>query len=401
MEWGNKMKAYLTDIYLKSLKPKKSRYEVWDENFTGGSFGIRVSKTGKKSWVLLYRNSAGRLRRRTLGNYPYISLSQARRLARADLGTVARGDDPTHSKKGPIFGEVADHFLKIYPAEAGLAEKTSKEYERILIKDILPVFGDIEIATITRADVNELLDSIAHRETKPAPVLANRVLSLMSLIFNYAIDRDYWGITQNPCYRSRQRTKEKTRSRVLTDDEIRTLWAEWDKRESGPVYKVLIMTGQRSGEVKAMRWDEICGDVWTIPAEKTKSRKRDHKVPLTEKVKAILEGLDKSSEWIFPSRKGGHIRWLGNNTMRIRRAVGFHFTPHDLRRTVATRMAELGISDRTIARILNHEWVYKDVTTKHYALDDRLPEKRQALERWTAMLDQILTGKPAKVVKIG
>ena len=111
------------------------------------------------------------------------------------------------------------------------------------------------------------------------------------------------------------------------------------------------------------------------------------------RVRATTGGL----EWAFPSRRGGHITWLQKNSQRLMADLPFTFRPHDLRRTAATGMSELGIDDVTIAKILNHKWADRQITSV-YNRWQRLPEMRQALERWGARVEQIVTGQPAKVI---
>jgi len=147
-----------------------------------------------------------------------------------------------------------------------------------------------------------------------------------------------------------------------------------------------------------MRWDQMDDDVWTIPAEATKNKKGEHKVPLSASALKVLEKL-KEAEWVFPSADGGPLRWLQTMNQRVQKGCGFEFRPHDLRRTAATKMSQLGIDQMIIAKILNHAWADRHITAV-YDRWHKLPEMRQALERWAAHLQQILTEEAAKVVKI-
>ena len=194
-----------------------------------------------------------------------------------------------------------------------------------------------------------------------------------------------------------KRTEETPRDRTFTDDEIRVLWTESGRRASGDVYKLMLLTGQRSGEVKAMGWEDIAKDVWTIPAELSKNG-RQHRVPLSSQAAAVLNARRREAgghQHVFQSPAGGSMYWLGRTTKRVQKAVGFHFTPHDLRRTCATRLARLGTSDAIIGRILNHQWALKNVTARVYLVDDRLAEKQAALQSWADELDRVLKAKNA------
>ena len=236
--------------------------------------------------------------------------------------------------------------------------------------------------------------------------MANRVLAMMSAVFNFAIKEDR--VPEdfvNPCRKLDPPGEEKSRERVLSDDEIKKLWQELYNRAepTASIYRLILLTAQRGGEVKALRWNQIRGDLWHLPAEITKNH-RSHKVPLPQQALSIIEGLRQfsgGSEYVFTSKskKEGHIDWLGKTSQRIQKAVGFHFTPHDLRRTAATNMSKLGTDDVIIAKILNHSWADRQVTSV-YNRWNKLPEMRQALERWGARLDAIILGQPAKVARM-
>jgi len=396
------VKVRLTDRFLRNFTTESAREEVWDTNFSGAAFGVRVTRKGRKTFVLMYRQN-GKLRRISLGTYPQLELSDARKKARKYLGEIAAGDDPVEKRKGRTFGELADKFIRYYPRQRGLKPGTVREYERILRVELLPAWENLPAKSIRRGDVNTLLDHIAF--DRNAPVLANRTLALASVIFNFGIDSDHYGIEFNPCARIRKRVIEKPRERFLSDEEIRTLWAELDNRApiTRSIYRLILLTAQRSGEVKIMRWDQIEGDVWTIPGEITKNG-RIHRVPLSPQTLRVLEDLRPVTghrDYVFPSRVGGAVQWLQKNTKRLQDAVRFHFTPHDLRRTASTVMSRLGVNDSTIGRVLNHSWAFENMTAKVYNRDDRLPEKRRALEKLGNYIERIVTGEAARVVKIG
>jgi len=400
--------AKLTDLAIRKLKPSgDQREEFWDESFTGGSFGVRMSKTGRKSFVLLFRTN-GRLRRMTLGIYPHLSLADARKKANQILGRVAQGEDPAQEKAGirksETFAELGSSYLERH-AKVKKSPKSIKEDERILQTYLIPKWGQRKFITIRKKDVLVLLEKIAYKSGargKPAPVMANRVLALASKIFNFAIEKDIAPDTfVNPCMRLKPLGKETTRERVLSDDEIRRLWKELEKHRepTASIYRLILLTAQRPGEVKQMRWDQIDEEVWTIPAEATKNKKGEHKVPLSSQALEILETLKTGeSEWVFPSADG-HLEWLQKMSQRLQKNCGFKFRPHDLRRTAATKMSQLGVDQMIIAKILNHAWADRHITAV-YDRWHKLPEMRQALERWAAHLQQILTEEAAKVVKI-
>ena len=227
--------------------------------------------------------------------------------------------------------------------------------------------------------------------------MANRVKALTSTIFNFALRNALAPETfANPCTHVELPARERSRDRVLSDDEIRTLWKDLENRvePTAFIYRLILLLGQRPGETKAMRWSDINGEnIWTIPATETKN-KREHKVPLSPQALAITEGLRPftgDSEFVFASPSGPHIRWLQKMSERIQKNTGFHFRPHDLRRTCATNLSKLGTDDVTIARILNHSWPLRHMTSV-YNRWDKLPEMGLALQRWGERLEQMVTG---------
>lgn len=341
-----------------------------------------------------------------LGTYPALSLAKVRQQAFDLLGAVERGEDPAEKRKqersAGTFEELAQLYLEMHARPhkkpAGIKEDT-----RILNTYLLPAWGRRKFQSITRSDVIRLLDEIKFR--RKAPIMANRVKALASTIFNFAARKALVPETfANPCANVEQPTREKSRDRVLSDDEIKVLWKDLENRAepTASIYRLVLLTGQRPGEVKAMRWHDIDGEnIWTIPATETKN-KREHKVPLSSHALAVIERLRPLSgdgEFVFAAPSGGHIRWLQKMSQRIQKNVAFSFRPHDLRRTCATNLSKLGVDDVTIAGILNHSWPLRHMTAV-YNRWDRLPEMKRALERWGARLDHILKGEPGKVVKI-
>jgi len=223
----SRLKVNLTDRFLRNFNTESTREEIWDRNFGGAAFGVRVTRKGRKTFVLMYRQN-GKLRRVSLGVYPQLGLSAARDEARKYLGELAIGEDPVKKRRGRTFEELADKFIRHYPKQASLKKSTIREYERILKTELLPAWKDLPAKSINRGDVNELLDRIAF--DREAPVMANRTLALASVMFNYGLDTDQFGIEFNPCVRIRKRIIEKPRERVLSYEEIKALWAELDKR---------------------------------------------------------------------------------------------------------------------------------------------------------------------------
>ncbi|MGH8544066.1 MAG: tyrosine-type recombinase/integrase [Gammaproteobacteria bacterium] len=399
----------LTDSGLRSLKTSKVQEEFWDPGFKGGGFGVRVSgTTGEKKFVLRYTVD-GKRKRMTLGTYPGVSLASARERAREIVVAVDQGLDPAEEKKkraeAPTFRELAEEYLERHAKP----KKRSWRYDqRMLGGYLLDPWGDRKAAEVTRFDVMTLLDEIADGG---APYAANRVRALVSKIYSFGIKRGY--VEVNPVVLVPRPASPRSRDRVLREDELGRLWKALDDKEPDPKtgeprrltselmaahFRLRLLTAQRGIEVLSMRWEDVDGDWWTIPAGVSKN-KLAHRVPLPPQAKVILKALrpdSKGSEWVLPSPGGGHLRWVGKAAREIQDRVGFNWKPHDLRRTAATLMTSMGVSRLVVSKILNH---VESGVTAVYDRSSYDSEKRQALILWGNRVERIVSARDeAKVV---
>lgn len=378
----------LTTRFVDSIKPPKSgRVEHWDAGTPG--FGLRVSGSGRKTWVLMFRHRR-RLRRLTVGTYPALSLAGARDKAKAALRQVADGHDPAEQKMmechADTFRDLAEQYIERYAKER---KRSWKEDRRALDRDLLPRFGNRKASDIKRREVIDCLEAI---KARGAPVLANRTLEIIRRIYNWGIVQEI--VEANPCTRIEPPGAKVSRDRVLNDDEIRAIWVTLDQRPLSIAarFRLMFLTAQRPGEVRHLRWQDVdrAAGWWTVPGEITKNR-LTHRVPLSARALDVLDQLDRSGgdEWAFPSPAGnGPIRSNAKALKRIREASGVQFWAHDIRRTVASRLTgDLGVSRLTVSKILNHVEAGVTATYDRHSYDH---EKRQALEAWGQRLDEIL-----------
>lgn len=386
----------LTDLKLKRYKsPEGKRHILWDK----GGLGIRFGEN-RRTWVFRY-SFEGRRLMMTLGEYPAKSLEEARKEAAEAALKVKRGVDPGAEKKMARESHVAAPTIEQFVNEIDTFElahkKSGKETKRLLDYDVVPVWGKRKVADIKRRDIVLLLDSIRKR----APITANRVHSALSRLFNFAAERGV--IEDSPCTRIRK-PKEKAKSRTLTNEELQRLWAALDlNNKAVDIYaiaklalKIILLTGQRPGEVCGMTWDEINGDIWTIPADRMKGNE-PHSVPLTGMVLEIIElarAYPNGSPYVFCStRKDGAPVTPGALSHAILRhweeEMGFEeaFTPHDLRRTFRTRLAELGVDEIVAERVMSHKLQGMLGVYNRHSYDK---EKREALEKWEKRLRLIV-----------
>jgi len=378
--------VHLTDRKLQSLKTERQQEDYWDKNLQG--FGVRVTRRGRKSFIVMYQNR-GKKRRMTLGTHPVISLADAKVKAKAVLFDAAQGNDPQSKKqvqkKAVTFEQLAEEYLERH---AKVKKRGWREDARILESDLLPAWEGKKAMKIKRRDVIDVLDRIVERGS---PIMANRTRALVSKIFNFGIGRDL--VEHNPCIGASRPGKEKQRDRVLSEDEIRSLWqalGEEDPVMAG-TFKLRLLTAQRGIEVLSMRWENIDGDWWTIPATVTKNgfAHRVFLAPESLELLADLRRLTGASPWVFESPRGkrGHITAVQKAKARISRRAGVDFVAHDLRRTAASNMTSMGIPRLVVSKILNH---VESGITAVYDRHSYDPEKREAMLKWGKYLGALV-----------
>ena len=405
----------LTDAFCRTQpKPAKGRLEFADLRCAGLSF--RITSKGSRTFCFRFRDPATRATTRaTIGTYPDIGLGDARTRANAMRETVAAGANPvTEKRKGRVtasqraFSVIAERFM----VEHSRRKKRSADADdRNLNLHVLPKWKNRQIEDIRRADVIELVEGIV---TDGKPVLANRVQSLISSIFSFAIDADL--LSANPCARLRKRGDESAATRVLSDAEIRLFWRRCVlppvSRRVGLALRLQLLTGSRPSEAAEIDLRELAAlddaeaASWTIPGARTKN-KRAHLVPLSPMAAALiqnsLELVDDDDAFLFPSRTVGEAPIDGHALAVAMRRMSESDkltgpgsktwkanppTPHDLRRTFATRLAELGVPKEDRDACLNH--TPTDVGSKHYDLYERAKEKRAALELFAQSIEAVL-----------
>jgi len=394
-----------TDRSIKALKPDSKIQDIKEDGRPG--FYIRVFPSGGKSWVYLYRKD-GVQRRMTFGTIDTMNLAAAHAAYEGARLAVKNGGDPAgdiqQSKKQEKEADTVDELVSEYMRRWSKPRKRSwQEDQRILDKDIIPAWGKRKAKDITRRDVIRLLDGLVDRG---APIMANKTHAILHKMFRFAVGRDV--VPFNPVADMPKPAKVRRRDRVLTDAEIKTHWLALSAMNVTTTQALLfqLLTAQRSGEVAAMRWDEIDGGMWTIPAEKAKNGLA-HRVPLSPQAQAILDIRPKDSDAVFGIINTAAGKTLARYLKRIKKpteddpeaklsnADPDWFTPHDLRRTAATKMTESGINRLVVSKVLNHA---ESGVTAVYDRHSYDKEKRQALETWGRKLDAIISSNPASTV---
>ncbi len=407
----------LTDKKIQSLRPGQRRAEYWDKSLP--AFGVRITPNGEKTFCIMYR-IGGKQRRHTLGVYPKLSLAKARDMARAAFELVRKGRDPVQEKKAEeakalkertearMFSQLARQYLEEY---AKPNKRSWREDERIIDKRLNPEFGSINVRDISRSHVRSFLRILAVK----APVAANRTHACLRKLLNWAMNKELIDLEANPAAgMSRPGGKERPKERVLADQEIKAFWNALETEDAfiRGVLQLILLTGQRPGEVMGARWSEVDlrEALWTIPGSRTKNG-LSNIVPLSPQAVRVFEKQDEvlqaqterreerrqktpESIYVFPNRviarrSAGPVTYLRNVIPRVVQELKLDpFSAHDLRRTCATRLGQMRVPGHVIARILNHKQT--DVTSAVYNQYEYLDEKREALDAWGKKVMQII-----------
>lgn len=402
-----------TDRYIRNLKPE-SETKIQDIREKNG-FGIRL-RNGKKIFFYRYDSPlTGKRRFFPLGEYPEISLETARIQFGNAYKTVKAGGDPLETlhikqediKAAPTIKELGEDYIKRH---AEINKKSWKEDQRILEKEIYPAWGRLKAQDITKGNIITLLDKVVDRGS---PQTANNIFKIIRKMFNWAVKKDR--MKTSPCTGVDMPAPLNQKERALNAVEIKTVWENLETGTfmSGDVkraIKLVLVTAQRPGEVSGMHTREIDAGWWTIPSERAKNGKA-HRVPLSslateiinesisenKKARQITEDQDYVG-YIFPCPHRAKIQPIERHALSkaLKRnesedgltVLGVAaFTPHDLRRTAATFMAESGEMDEVIDAILSHT---KQGIIRVYNQFKYDVQKKAALEAWALKLTSIV-----------
>jgi integrase len=342
----------LTEPYVKGTKPRTEPFNTWDSQVPG--LVLRIQPTGHRSWRYFYcRHRACWYH---IGNATSIPITEARRIAIDLAARVARGEDPAADRKAErnagTFAELAADYVERH---AKRNNKSYRQAEALVARYLLPKWGKLKATDVQRKDVRAALDRIE------APILSNQVLASASAIFSWAVEQDILAI--NPA-RGIKRHAVKARERILTETEVPLFWnalADTGLYRSSAL-KLVLLTGQRPGEVCHMRREHIelveGGAWWHLPGAPDNNgwpgtkNKRDHRIWLSAPARAVLAELDDDG-FVFGCRPltglDGAMRDLC-----ARLGVDNKATPHDLRRTAGSTITALGFGRQAMDRILNH-----------------------------------------------
>jgi integrase len=409
----------LTAAAVERIKPDPAkRLEIPDKLLPG--LYLVVQPSGRRSFAVRTR-VAGKPAKVTL---TAMKLDEARDEARETLKAVQGGEDPRRKREAARLNTVAavmDEYITRY---AKPRQKSWRETEARLKRDLVRAYGDRPIGSLTRADIVRLLDELGDRGVKQA---ANRLLAHTRRFLGWAVERGL--VEASAAAGIKPPAKEVQRDRILDDEELADVWRGAGEMAwpFGPLFRVMIATAQREGEVAGFRWADLDIEraTWTLPREQTKAD-RLHVVPLNGPALAALRevpelagspflfsttGQSAPSGWSRAKARLDSLVAKMRAERRLGRPLGRDEKPtlndaippwrlHDLRRTAASNMARLGHPPHVVSAVLNHAPAGSQGITavyNRYRYDD---EKRAALEAWGRHLERITSGKTADVVEL-
>jgi integrase len=383
-------KQRLTDRSVRAVRAEPAAFAVWDTYQRG--LALRVQPTGQKSWKAVYSHS-GRPRWFHVGDASAIELVEARRIAAKITLAVAEGKDPVAERMAErgsgTFGELASRYVEEY---AKKRNKSWRQADYLVGKHLLPRWGKLNAKSITRSDMRAVMSRIEK------PVLANQVKLAASAIFTWAINQEL--VTINPCS-GVDMNETRSRERVLSDSELPKFWRAFDS--AGLVRAsalVILLTGQRPGEVSCMRREHIIDGWWTMPGKPVAKlawpgtkNEQTHRVWLPEAVRDIIAEVDEGSTgFVFSGERAVTDLDGAMRAVCAELSVNEKATPHDLRRTFSTWVTRMGFGRDAMNRVTNHkEGGIADVYDRHEYAD----ENKRVMEAVAARIMALAEGRPA------
>jgi integrase len=388
---------------------------TWDDAAPG--LGLRVQR-GRRSWVIRYRVGGAQRQKSLQGD---LELAKARKQAAA-IRTAATVDGVDRVAEGRAkaaaarkaevearraaqrrLGRLVEDYLA-GPA-AKLAPRTLVEVKRYLEEAWRPLH-DHDPERLERREIVTELERIARER---GPIASNRARAYLSMALTYGVERGL--IERNACIGIKRLEPERPRDRVLSADELRSVWNAADpSTDYGAIVRLLLLTAQRREEVGAMAWSEIepARQLWHLPASRTKNG-LPHDVPLSQQAMTLIEGRERrvGRDLIFGNGQGPFSAWSQSKERLDARiaASGVALPPwtvHDVRRSVVTNLAEIGIAPHVIEAVVNHISGHKAGVAGVYNRATYAAEKRAALQRWADHVEALVAGEPAgNVVAFG
>ena len=397
------MRKKLTELSVSRIRsPKSGRLEVWDTTLP--AFGLRITSTGARSWVVAIRKPGAKHPARVkVGKPGNISLSEARVRARgimADPSALAPG--PKTLDQDDTVASVAEQFIGRH-VFANRRERSAKDAASQLRREFVAYHPDQLIQSIGRRHILAALDRVTDRGYA---IAANRLLANLRKFFGWCLER---GILEaSPVAGIKRPAKERSRDRVLDHDELAAVWHACDRMAYpfGSFVQLLMATAQRRDEVAHMAWGDVDLErrLWTLPREITKAD-RAHEVPLSDLAMEIISNLPRISDsWVFPANRVSSTRPISGFSKfkpKLDQLCGVQeWRLHDLRRSAASGMARLGHPPHVVTAVLNHSPGATQGITAVYNRYEYSDEKRAALDAWSREVERIIGRSEAAVIRL-
>ena len=378
-----------------TLPRRKSELLVFSSDLPG--FGVRLRAGGSKTWIFQYK-LGNKHRRITLGRVSALEPAAAREQANQLHAQVRLGQDPAGAKAesrahaDETFGACVQLFLAWQRGRV----KAFRDVERHLVRN-LAALHNLPLAKI---DQRTIAAQLARISARGSPIQANRTRASLSKFFNWACGE---GLTENNPAAFCNRNPEQSRDRVLSREETKRLWAALPDNDYGDIVKLLVLTGQRASEISDLKWSEIDRErgLISLPPSRTKNR-RQHIVPMSDMVRAILEARPQNDrELVFGTgQKRGFTGWsrAKANLDEVVRIPSWRI--HDIRRSTATGMAEIGIQPHIVEAVLNHVSGHKGGVAGIYNRAAYEAEKTTALNRWASHVAAVVEGRDSNVTPL-
>jgi integrase len=375
---------------------------AWDTELEGFGFRLRRGAGGlRRTYVAQYR-AGGRTRRSTLGSFEKLTAPQAREAARKILARVALGRDPQAEKAAErvraerTFSKVVDAYLAARQSE--LRPASFRVARLYLTGAYFRPLHAMSLGEISRSDIAARLSAITRSHSAYTAAAARRAASML---FGWAV-MEGW-CEANPVIGTRKPNDPTPRDRVLADDELVAIWRACDDgSDYNRIIRLLILLGSRRGEIGGMCWSELDFEagVWSLPASRSKNR-RGCTVCLPAAALAILEAIPRGGrDYLFGGRTGsGFTSWERNKQILDRRLDGIvqPWRLHDVRRSVASKMGDLGIEPHLIELVLNHS-AHRSGTGGIYNRSPYARAVAAALAKWSAHVAHLVEGRTGKIV---
>jgi integrase len=395
------MKLTATAIRGLTLPEGKADHIHFDEALPG--FGLRLRASGARSWVVQYA-VAGRTRRMALGSTALLELGSAREQAKKILARVRLGEDPAHAqaedkaRAGETFGACLKQYLDRRRSDPGLRANSYAEVERHLLRN-LKVLHPLRIDAVTRRSVAVELARIT---TDGGPVEANRTRASLIKFLTWALRE---GFLENNVAMHTNRNAEAPRDRVLSMSELAAIWLALPERgDFTDIIKLLMLTGLRAREISNLHWDELDPDRCTITIPPARSKNgREHKVFLSAPAAEILRARERTTSrgLVFGTGQRGFSGWYSaKQRLDPKIKLTKPWTIHDLRRSAATHMGEIGILPHVVESCLNHVSGTKSGIAGVYNRAQHDIEKVDAWERWGDHLLAAVEGRDTNVTTL-